>query len=431
MRPNDGCFVCRVRASCKSLAEALRLRGNSFAFLGFRVKFSAYCSKLNDQPETLMTKRRIGIAGAGIGGLTAAIALLKQGHDVVVFEQAKGFFKVGADINLTPNAVCALDGLGEIVAEGLRKTAARPDYRISRDGYTGEETSRLGMSAQAEENYGAPQLTIHRADLIQALADAFPLEGVQFDKRLTGVEQNNGQVVASFADGSNENLDILIGADGIHSTVRTALLGEEKPQFTGVVAYRAVVPTDRVKGLSDPNSFTKWWGPVPEVQIVNFPLNRGEDIFIFATTPQDDWHLESWTTNGEVSELADIYKDFHPEARALLDACDSVLKSALYIRDPLPKWHEGRMVLMGDACHPMMPFMAQGAGQAIEDAIVLARCLEPERFNTPEEAFDAYQALRLPRTSKIQIASRSNTWLRKGESADWLYAYNAWEVPLA
>lgn len=378
-----------------------------------------------------MSKMRIGIAGAGIGGLTAAIALLKEGHDVVVYEQAKEFFKVGADINLTPNAVRALDGLGNKVAEGLRKTAARPDFRISRDGFTGEETSRLGMSAEAERLYGAPQLTIHRADLIEALANAFPAERVHFGKRLTGIQQNNQAVTLEFEDGSTDTCDLLVGADGIHSRVRTAMHGQEKPQFTGVVAYRAVVPADKVKGVPDLNSFTKWWGPIPEVQIVSFPLNLGRDVFIFATTPQDDWHLESWTTNGDVSELADIYKEFHPDARALLAACDSVLKSALYIRDPLPKWHEGRMVLMGDACHPMMPFMAQGAGQAIEDAIVLARCLADGQFPSLAQALAAYQDARLPRTSKIQIASRSNTWQKAGESADWLYAYDAWKTALA
>jgi len=190
-----------------------------------------------------------------------------------------------------------------------------------------------------------------------------------------------------------------------------------------------VVPVDRLAGLPNLDSFTKWWGPIPEMQLVSFPLNRGKDFFIFATTPQADWQLESWTAPGDVKELRGLYKDFHPEARALLDACDEVLKSALYIREPLPTWFSGNMVLLGDACHPMMPFMAQGAGQAIEDAVVLARCLCRDDWST-EQALQHYQAARHERTAQIQIGSRGNNWLRSGSNADWVYAYDAWNVSL-
>ncbi len=376
-----------------------------------------------------MKEKTIGISGAGIGGLAAAIALRKLGRQVLVFEQAKQFARVGADINLTPNAVRALDGLG--VGEALRQTAARPGYRISRDGFTGEETSRLELSAAAERRYGAPQLTMHRADLMTALEAAVPAEFIRLGKRTIQVEDQGDGVTVHFEDGSQEKVDVLVGADGIHSMVRTAMLGKEQPQFTGVVAYRAVVPVEKLAGQPNLDNFTKWWGPNPDVQIVSFPLNLGKDLFIFATTPQEGWELESWTAPGEVSELRDIYKDFHPEARALLDACDSVLKSALYIRDPLPTWHKGRMVLLGDACHPMMPFMAQGAGQAVEDAVVLARCLADPRLADQTSAFKAYQDARFDRASRIQIGSRGNAWLKDGNNGDWVYEYDAWNVPLA
>lgn len=375
-----------------------------------------------------MTTQRIGISGAGIGGLTAAIALQKQGKDVVVYEQAKEFARVGADINLTPNAVRALDGLD--IGEALRETAARPSHRISRDGFTGEETSRIEMAQAAQDKYGAPQLTLHRADLMNALEKAVKPGSVQFGKRVSRVEQRDDKVHVQFEDGTKDVVDVLIGADGIHSSVRTALFGKEQPEFTGVVAYRAVVPAEKLAGLPNLGAFTKWWGATPEVQIVTFPLNCGRDIFIFATTPQEGWHLESWTAPGDVSELKSLYKDFHPEARAFLDACDTVLKSALYVRDPLPQWFEGRCVIMGDAAHPMMPFMAQGAGQAIEDGIVLARCLTEPGFASVEAALQAYQDARLDRTAQIQLGSRGNNWLKAGSNADWVYAYDAWSVPL-
>ena len=376
---------------------------------------------------------KIGIVGAGIGGLAAANALHQAGHDVVVFEQSRQFLRVGADINLTPNAVRALDGLGAGIAQAVRASAARPTHRISRTWDTGEETSRLSMGDEAERKYGAPQLTIHRADLLAALADAFPAERVRFGKRAQSIEARaDGGVAIRFTDDSEATqLDVLIGADGIHSVVRNAMFGAESPRFTGVVAFRAVVPTERVKDVPNIQAFTKWWGATPESQIVTFPLNQGRDTFIFATTAQDSWHEESWTTPGSVDELRGFYADFHPDARALLDACDSVLKTALYERDPLTAWSLGPMTLVGDACHPMMPFMAQGAGMAIEDGVVLARNLAG--VAAPAQvaaALHRYETMRMERASQIQVGSRGNNWLRSGGNADWVYGYDAWSVPL-
>jgi salicylate hydroxylase len=371
----------------------------------------------------------LGIVGAGIGGLAAAIALRRAGHDVVVFEQAKQFARVGADINLTPNAVRALDGLG--VGEAARVTAARPSHRISRTYDSGAETSRLEMAESAEARYGAPQLTIHRADLLAALAQMFPAERVALARRAERIAADEGGVTISFTDGSEARVGALIGADGIHSCVRNAMFGAESPRFTGIVAYRAVVPAERVAGLPNLGAFTKWWGPNPQSQIVTFPLNRGKDIFIFATTPQDSWQLESWTAPGDVDELRAQYTAYHPEARALLDACDTVLKTALYERDPMPAWARGRMALIGDAAHPMLPFMAQGAGMAIEDAVVLARHLEGVAMDGIAAALADFETARIERASQVQLGSRGNNWLREGGNADWVYGYDAWTAPLA
>jgi salicylate hydroxylase len=344
----------------------------------------------------------IGIVGGGIGGFAAAIALHRAGCEVKVFEQAGQLARVGADINLTPNAVRALDGLG--VCSAVRERAARPTHRISRSWDSGEETSRLEMGDEAERRYGAPQLTIHRADLLAALAGVLPSDLVQFGKRAQSIAQDQG-------------------GDDLNCA--------EQPRFTGVVAFRAVVPAELLAGVPNLQAFTKWWGPSPESQIVTFPLNRGRDIFIFATTAQASWQLESWTTQGSVEELRGFYADFHPDARALLDACGEVLKTALYERDPLPHWSSGRLTLLGDASHPMMPFMAQGAGMAIEDGVVLARHLSAVTAAAQvPSALARYDAARLERTSKIQIGSRGNTWLRDGGNADWVYGYDAWGVPL-
>ena len=212
--------------------------------------------------------------------------------------------------------------------------------------------------------------------------------------------------------------------------MRAALFGPEHPEFTGLVSYRATFPRDKANGLPDLDAFTKWWGPEPSRQIVVFPLSGGREIFVFATTPQDDWREESWTSAGDVEELRAAYADFHPHARALLDACTQVTKSALYVRDPMPDWSVGRVTLLGDAAHPMTPFMAQGACQAIEDAVVLARCLEDATADAAPDALLRYEAARKERTARIQIASRGNEWLKKGGNADWVYGYDAWQVPL-
>ncbi len=372
-----------------------------------------------------MATQTIGIAGAGIGGMAAAIALRALGHDVTLFEQTRQFGRAGADINLTPNAVRALDGLG--IGAAIRRLGARPSYRVSRVWDTGEETSRLEMAHAAEAAYGAPQLTLHRADLLQALEEALPNGAIQFAHRVAGVSRSGSGVTIGFQDGSEQTVDLLIGADGIHSTVRAALFGHEQPRFTGVVAYRTVVPAGRVQA-PDTDKFVKWWGPTAESQIVTFPIGAAHDVFIFATTAQESWREESWTLAGSVDELRSEYTGYHPDARALLDACDGVLKTALYERDPLPQWSAGPITLLGDACHPMMPFMAQGAGSAIEDAVVLARCLD--QATTTAGGLQSYESVRRPRTSKIQVGSRGNAWLRDGGNADWVYGYDAWSTPL-
>ncbi|QTF92708.1 FAD-dependent monooxygenase [Halomonas sp. BM-2019] len=375
-----------------------------------------------------MTKLKIGICGGGVGGLCAAIALGEAGHEVTVFEQARQFLRIGADVNLTPNAVRALDRLG--VGEVLRETAARPTDRLSRTWDSGEITSRLPMSDAAEEKYGAPQLTIHRGDLLKALEARLPESVIRLGHKAARVEVEGQSPVVHFENGDSATLDVVIGADGIHSAVRRSLFGDDSPEFTGLVSYRAVVPRSAVPEVENLDAFTKWWGPSPDVQVVVFPLTRGEEVFIFATTPQEGWREESWTLPGDVEELREVYQDFHPDVRALLAACDSVTKSALYVREPMEQWSKGHVTILGDAAHPMVPFMAQGACMAIEDAVVLSRCLAEATLDGVPAALQRYENARKARTAKVQRGSLANEWLKGEGNADWVYGYDAWGVTL-
>lgn len=376
-----------------------------------------------------MARLSIGICGGGVGGLAAAIGLVEAGHDVRVFEKAASFNRVGADVNLTPNAVSALDRLG--VGDMLRDMAARPTFRISRDGQTGEETSRLPMSSAAEEKYGAPQLTIHRADLLAALSSPLNDRVIEFSREITGLSHLATGCSIHFADASAAEVDLVVGADGIHSAVRSALWGADAPKYTGMVSYRGVFKRERASDLPDLDAFTKWWGEIPEKQIVTFPLTKGEEIFVFATLPQEEWSEEGWTLPGDVSDLRQAYTNFHPDARRLLDELEDVTRSALHIREPMPNWASGCATLLGDAAHPMVPFMAQGACMAIEDAVVLARVLAGVDRDGLKEALWRYEAERKPRTARIQESSLANEWLKKGSNADWVYGYNAWTTQLA
>jgi salicylate hydroxylase len=409
-----------------SLADAQRKMRAGAA--GDRVSLACIASVFRLETWVAMAGLRIAIAGGGVGGMAAAIALQKQGASVQIFEQARAYGRIGADVNLTPNAVHALDRLG--IGAALRRTAARPEFRISRMWDTGAETSRLPMSSAAEEKFGAPQLTIHRADLLRALEDALAPGTLRLGAKVRNIEQSGDGAALLLESGERIEADVLIGADGIHSVVRHALFGPDHPRFTGLVSWRATCPRAAVANLPNLDSFTKWWGPTPDRQIVTFPLSLGEEIFVFATTPKEDWTEEGWTLRGDIQELRAAYADFHPEARALLDACAETTRSALHVREPMERWSKGHVTILGDAAHPMVPFMAQGACMAIEDAIVLSRALENARGADVPAALEAYETARRERTARVQRGSLANDWLKEGGNADWVYGYDAWAVPL-
>ena len=382
--------------------------------------------------EIQMKSLSIAIIGAGIGGLAAAALLLRQGHAVRVYEQAPAFARVGAGIQMAPNAVKVLRALG--VEDFLRRTAFRSERALSRVWDSGEITSDLPLGDDVEAKFGAPYFFLHRADLHEAIASVVPESLVQLNRKLTGFEQHDNKVRLAFADGSYETADAVIAADGVHSLVRERLLGPEHAHFTGKVAYRTTFKAERMKGVHVPTVRTKWWGADRHMVIYPVTSERDEIYFVTSQPEKADWRTaESWSAKGDLDELRASFAGFHPEVQAVLNAASEVHKWALFEREPLPRWRldGGRVVLLGDACHPMTPYMAQGAASALEDAMVLSRCLEDIGNDGIAAALKRYEDTRKPRTSQIQMQSSKNTWLKGETDPAWVYGYDACTAALA
>lgn len=359
-----------------------------------------------------------------MGGLTAASTLRRGGIEVQVYEQASRFTRVGAGIQQSPNALKVLRELG--LEPHLRRVAFQPQSWVNREWDTGALTNEFRYH---EGRFGVPYLLLHRGDLHAALASIVPPEIVHLGARLVGLEQSRTNVTLFFADGSRAQADAVIGADGVHSRVRESLLGPEQPHFSGRVAYRTTFPAARLGNLMI-DDCVKWWGP--DRHIVMYYVNpRRDEVYFVTSTPEPEFEVESWSAKGELSVLREAYAGFHAQVRAVLAACPEVHKWALVERDPLPRWSDGRITLLGDACHPMTPYMAQGAAAAMEDAAVLSRCLSGVDADGVEHALRRYELSRKERTARIQLTSRLNTWMRQKTEADWVYEYNAWQVPLA
>ena len=374
----------------------------------------------------MAAKPKIAILGAGMGGLASAAILNQMGADVCVYEQAPAFARVGAGIQMSPNAVRVLRTLG--LEERIRRIAFQPQHWRNRRWDTGEMQFELELGAQAEEKYGAPYLLLHRADLHEALLSRVPENLIAHSKKLTDVEQKNGSIFLKFADGSNASADILIAADGINSRVRQIYFPAQQPRLSGRVAYRTVFPAALIqKPVLDDN--TKWWGEDRHIVIYYVNSSRNE-IYFTTSVPDADWTKESWSATGDLGELRSAFDGFHDDVTRVLAACPQVHKWAIADRDPMPEWSNGQTILLGDSCHPMTPYMAQGAAQSLEDAVVLARCLELYRFDDIKAAFSTYQETRHARTSKIQLTSHRNTWMRKNTDGGEVYNYDAETTPL-
>jgi salicylate hydroxylase len=344
----------------------------------------------------------VAVVGGGIGGLAAAASLLQAGFDVHVYEQAKALGEVGAGINIGPNASRLLHRLG--LAERLGACGVKPATFDQRRWDDGRFLVLAPLGALVEEKFGAPYYTFHRADLHGALASLLPAERVHLGRRFTRLVDHGDRIEAQFESGTSISADVLVGADGIHSAVRHALLGPEKPRFTGCVAYRGLVPADRLVHLGLERTTQIWMGPARH--FVHYFVSAGRLVNFVAVTEEDSWQRESWIDRGEIADALAAFAGWHAQVRAIIAATDETYKWALFDRAPLPRWSLERATLLGDACHPMLPFMGQGAAQAIEDAATLTACLD--KLDDVPAALQLYEKLRLPRASRLQSMSQTN-----------------------
>lgn len=352
---------------------------------------------------------RVAIVGAGIGGLAAALFLRRAGIDAVVHEQSPEAREVGAGIVVSPNMVRLLDELGlaaPLPAFAVRLEAAWElrrwqDGRVLFSQPMGEVCRRL---------YGADCYVAHRADLLALLRKAWPAERLRWGQHCVGVEQPDGEQPAqlTFAGAAGQRTtvlaDVVIGADGIHSAVRPAVGPEVAARFSGLCAFRCLVPAEAAPELAMRPVQTLWLGPGRH--FVHYPISGSRWVNVVAIVPAGDWRTESWTADGDVADLLAAFAGWDERVLTLSAAARSTKRWALYDRDPLERWSRGRVTLLGDAAHAMLPFFAQGAAQATEDAFVLAECLRDAHRESVAEALQRYDSIRRPRTDQVQLMSR-------------------------
>ncbi len=383
---------------------------------------------------------KIAVIGGGIGGLSAALALCQAGFEVEVYEQAQELTEVGGGINMGPNAVRVLQRLG--LREGLDREGVRPVGTHQRRWQDGRTLQRAPLNPRCEELYGAPHMTLHRADLLAVIAAGFPAQQIYLGHRLVGLAERGDGVEAWFENGARITADVLVGADGIHSAVRAALFGDEDPRFAGCVAYRGLVPAPRIADLGLELGSQSWVGP--GAHLVHYFVSRGRLLNFVGWTEHDSWNREDWTDRATVGRALAAFEGWHPQVRRIIAAAETCFIWALFDRDPQTRWSVGHATLLGDACHPMYPFMGQGAAQAIEDGATLAACLAAEA-DDPVAALRHYERLRLPRVTRLQELSRANKtrfhlpdgpaqqardreWAKAGDRSPdalrWLYAFD-------
>ena len=397
---------------------------------------------------------KLGIVGGGIGGLTAALALLRSGFDVEVYEQADELREVGAGIQISANGSRVLAALG--VLEELKALACEAAGKEIRLWNSGRTWKLFDLGEQSVERYGFPYLTVYRPDLIDVLARAVRREkedAIRLGWKCSGLALDSP--VKLFFEERERQFDVVVGADGVHSKVREALFGPDDARFTGIVAWRGTVPMERLPARMNRRVGTNWVGPGGHV--VHYPVRRGEAMNFVGVVERPDWKLESWTALGDVDECARDYAGWNEDVHALIRGAPRLYKWALAGRAPMARWTKGRATLLGDACHPMLPFLAQGAVMAMEDGLVLARALSGMKGGGMKDsaaALERYEAARKERTRRAVLGSAENAKRfhdpRLGDAAgaqeyvdrewsedrvkaryEWLFTYDAAAAPLA
>ena len=368
---------------------------------------------------------RIAIIGVGMGGATAAIALQQLGHDVAVYEQAERLERIGLGIGLTSNSthICAKLGL----LHRMEAAGHLPRERHSRDGVSGELTLDIPV-AGFKAKYGGPHIVMRRGDLHDIFVGGMKPDCLHLGKQLVDIRDDVSVVHLSFADGSVATADIVIGADGIHSRVRARAVDDVRSFYGGEVAHRSIFPRERVGDMAVAD-MTKWFSGTDRYVMVFFLTPGKEDIYYVTGYPQAEWTTGLGPLDTDPQAVVKAFADYCPDVQRILGAATEATTWPIFERDPVRGWSRGNVVLLGDAVHGMRPHMGQGAGMAIEDAVVLARCID-HFGGDAQSAFTTYERLRYDRTTSVLLGSRHNTWMRGDMNVDELYGYDPFTLPL-
>jgi 6-hydroxynicotinate 3-monooxygenase len=367
---------------------------------------------------------RVAVVGAGLGGLTAAGFLQRAGFAVTVYEEAPAFSRIGAGIILSANATKVLRRLG--IEDALVAAGIKPQCYVSRAWDSGATMYEIVFDADSERRCGGPYLNIHRGDLHAVLERVVTPGTIAFDHRLVGLDETSDTVRLVFANGATTEVEIAIGADGIRSKVREFAIDTEPPRFVGAAAYRAIFATERLRGCRIPDC-TKWWGRDRHC-LPYFMTGRRDEVYAIGVVPASGWDSEETSLPSSPEEFSAAFADFHDDLQRVLQAAEAVTLWPIYDRARDDRWSRGRIVLLGDACHPVRPYMAAGGAMAVEDGAILSRCLAT--FDDPAEAFRRYEAVRIPRVAEVQRISIANSWMRGPTDTDWFYCYDPCTAPL-